>query len=754
MRSQALTRHGRRARRTLLALVIAAVAAAALAASGALGGNPVNPDRRASDLELGADVAYAHGPKAHRATSAVARYDAAVRRRCANARYRLAHRTTCPSTKVYGAARRAALARSLQGHRSFAIDSPSTMGQWGAPFPTAGQTQTPAVPVHAILLPTGKILMFGPTTPRSGNESTAFVMDPVTKAITEVPPPIDPNTGKRYNLWCAGQTLLANGTVLVAGGNLAYQDSSNSDPIGPGNPAGWKGLNRLFTFNPWTNKWTDQGAMDRGRWYPTVVTLADGRALIYGGWDETGTNTYARNILLFSPNPTSIDGKGTTQVKTSTINPGLYPRLTVLADGDVLMAGPRESDYRVLDTTTWTWGSKPSNTFSRRYWGSEVLMPYGPAGPSRIMRIGGANASNTAQATDTPFVNLASLSSGEQAGPPMTTARAHLNAVLLPDDAILAVGGGLGDGSGVGLDGGTGLYAGTVFTSELYNPQTNSWSLAATQAEPRTYHSIALLLPDGTVLSGGDDRNAVAATNTDVLEVYSPPYLFKGARPALSAAPSAIGYGGSFTVSSPDAASVTKAVLIRAGAVTHAFDNDQRSITLAQTPVAGGLSLSAPANPNLAPPGYYLLFLVNSQGVPSAARFINVGGSGPPAGVPPTGQPPAVPPKTGPGTPPTTNAVRGPKIVRFHLKLRRGRASVVFSTDRAGRATVTRCRILKTGKPARGKACKKAAVRRVNRTTFRADLGALAPGRYRLTHVLNGALGGRRVVVRNVTIPR
>jgi hypothetical protein len=136
---------------------------------------------------------------------------------------------------------------------------------------------------------------------------------------------------------------------------------------------------------------------------------------------------------------------------------------------------------------------------------------------------------------------------------------------------------------------------------------------------PRLYHSTALLLPDGKVLVAGGGRFGVNQFNA---EVFSPPYLFKGPRPTITSAPATLQYGASFTVGTPNGASITKISLLRLGAVTHSFNFDQRFLQLTFQAASGGLSVRAPADANLAPPGYYLLFLVNSNGIPSVARIV------------------------------------------------------------------------------------------------------------------------------------
>jgi hypothetical protein len=134
---------------------------------------------------------------------------------------------------------------------------------------------------------------------------------------------------------------------------------------------------------------------------------------------------------------------------------------------------------------------------------------------------------------------------------------------------------------------------------------------------------VGLLLPDGRILVAGSGRGT---DGTDQLsaELYSPPYLFKGSRPAVASAPANIQCGQTFFIGTPDAANISSVSLLRPGAATHAFNQDQRFMGLTFQQVSGGLNVQLPANKNLAPPGYYMIFLVNSNGVPSIGRFVKV----------------------------------------------------------------------------------------------------------------------------------
>ena len=193
----------------------------------------------------------------------------------------------------------------------------------------------------------------------------------------------------------------------------------------------------------------------------------------------------------------------------------------------------------------------------------------------------------------------------------MNNGRVWPNSVLLPDGKVLAVGGGRG-----------GTYANPVLQSELFDPATETWSVMASQQAPRVYHGTAVLLPDGRVLSAGHDNGGYQTTG----EVYSPPYLFKGARPTIAGAPSSVGYGAQFSVSTPDAGSIERIALLRPSSTTHSLNQDQRSVDLAFSVTdANTLSVAAPGGGIEAPPGPYMLFLISASGVPSVASFIDVG---------------------------------------------------------------------------------------------------------------------------------
>ncbi|MEP6935980.1 MAG: galactose oxidase-like domain-containing protein, partial [Nitrospirota bacterium] len=208
------------------------------------------------------------------------------------------------------------------------------------------------------------------------------------------------------------------------------------------------------------------------------------------------------------------------------------------------------------------------------------------------------------------------------AAAPMNLPRTHVNAVLLPDRTVLATGGGLKRED----------VPTATLQPEIYDPTTNTWIIGASSKVPRLYHSVALLLPDGRVVAAGGnpDPGTHVEWNNDPneemrLDVYSPPYLFKGPRPVITAAPEEWHYGQAVDISSPQAGDIRWASLIKNGVTTHSFDTGQRLVDL---PIAtqgdGMIRVTLTGAPNIAPPGGYMLFLTNNKGIPSVAHWVHV----------------------------------------------------------------------------------------------------------------------------------
>jgi hypothetical protein len=297
-----------------------------------------------------------------------------------------------------------------------------------------------------------------------------------------------------------------------------------------------------------------------------------------------------------------------------------YPFLYQAPNGKVFDAGPQQTS-RYLDTSgTGAWTDVAMSHLTYRDYGSSVMYADG-----KVLIVGGnpREPDPTAPPTILPsataeVIDLNAPAPSWRSVAPMSVGRRHLNATLLPDGKVLVTGG----SSFPGHDN----PAGGVLYAETWNPTTQTWSIMAGYTRYRGYHSNALLLPDGRVLvAGGGHPDPPGGSAQANLEIYSPPYLFKGARPKITSAPQQVTYGQTFSVKTPAPQSIAGVSWIRLSSTTHAFNQNQRINRLSFTRIAGGLSVKAPASANLAPPGHYMLFILNQGGVPSLARIIHVG---------------------------------------------------------------------------------------------------------------------------------
>src|ERR1700692_4470148 len=349
--------------------------------------------------------------------------------------------------------------------------------------------------------------------------------------------------------------------------------------------------------------------MAHARLYPPSTVLGAGRVLIFSGLDEHGATNSQTEIYTV--------GAGWAPPVMAPWTPPLYPRLHVLPNGKVFYSGST-TQSRLFDPVANTWSNVIATTIygGTRTYGSSVLLPLTPANnyASKVIIFGGGNP---ATAT-TEIIDLSTATPAWTNGPSMSAPRIEMNATILPNGQVLTVGGSLND-----EDTST-----ASLNADLYDPATNKMSSAAANAVPRLYHSVALLLPDATVWVAGG--NPTRGTYEPSVEIYSPAYLFNpdgtpATRPTITGVtPSVIGYGTSFKVQTPDAANIASVVLVKDGAVTHAFNMDQRLVGLVSSAGSGVLNVTGPPSGNIAPPGYYMLFLINNAGVPSVAKFVQL----------------------------------------------------------------------------------------------------------------------------------
>lgn len=460
-------------------------------------------------------------------------------------------------------------------------EGPDTIGQW------SGLVNWPQVGVHLQLLPNGNVLSWAYRYDDHDDTNTSKQVFEVAIPAGGVPAVVRRVDNSTTNIACSGFTLLPDGRMFVAGGE---------------NAGGGQIAANIFDYRSGT--WTRVGDMNQRRWYPTTTTLANGDVLTVAGLIDFATESIAPISQVWSPLT------GWRDLTTAIADDlGTYPRMHLAPNGQVFKAGmaARTPYLDTRGTGAWTDVAWLNHREGRDY-GTSVMY-----GNGRVIAIGGGDPpTNTAE-----VINLNDANPAWRWTNPMRFARRHLNATLLADGKILVNGG--------TSSGGFNDATRAALRSEMWDPQTEQWSTVASMAVPRVYHSSALLLPDGRVLaSGGGDPAPVNGDTNVNAEIYSPPYLFKGDRPTISSAPAVVAYGAGFAVGTPNASDITRATFIRLGSVTHAFDNSQRISELTVSRRSGVVDLVAPSDPNLAPPGHYMLFLINSNGVPSVARIIQI----------------------------------------------------------------------------------------------------------------------------------
>jgi hypothetical protein len=457
-------------------------------------------------------------------------------------------------------------------------------GQWAGPF------TWPLVAIHSALLPNGQILMWDIHTTGQGGQ----MWDPVTNTFTAVP-------YNNANLFCAGLASLPDGRILVTGGHIDN----------------FVGLTDSTIFNPTTHSWSTTGHMAFGRWYPTATVLPDGRVLVTSGAVDCESCT-ADTPEVYNP------ATGTwTRLNAATLTLPLYPHMFVLPDGRVLVTGSYESSEepvaaQALRVDTQTWTTIDPNPVNG---GSAVMYRPGKIMTSGLGTAGGPDVTNVPSASTTFVLDMTQPTPAWRQTAAMRFSRDYHTLTSLPDGTVLVTGGGRTTGA---TDAST-----AVLAAELWSPTTETWTTLAAMQVPRLYHSTALLLPDGRVMVAGGGRNdGVGAPDSPrdkfSAEIYSPPYLFKGTRPTITSAPATTSYGTNMFVATPDATTIASVSFIRTGSVTHAFNQDQRFLPLTFQQTTGGLTVQSPANANLAPPGHYLLFIVNTNGVPSVAKIVRI----------------------------------------------------------------------------------------------------------------------------------
>ena len=466
-------------------------------------------------------------------------------------------------------------------------------------------------PVHAALLHTGSVLFFS----GSGNDVDRHNAQQFATAVWHYPDAAYSQPPTPVDLFCCGHAFLADGRLLASGGTEKYDDffglkqavtfDPDAGPADPASPSGHVGA------------WVGQPDMVGGRWYPTLVTLQDGRVLAVSGLDGTSQ----LNLLP----ETYTDGAGWSHTQNSPANWPMYCHLFLLADGRIFFSGGQYGANNGVRPSIWDLASNTVTDVNgvlfeagKRNQAASVLLP--PAQAQRVMLIGGGpwDMHDMTGATNTTAITDLSLAQPTLAmATPMAMPRMHLCATLLPDRTVLVNGGAMMEESA----------ADATLDAEIYHPDGSGgpggWAMAATSRVARLYHSVALLMPDGKVITAGS--NPARKTEELRIEVFWPPYLFAGLRPSCTPAATEVTYGGFLAATVPDASQIASACLMRPGATTHSLDAEQRLVDLPlQVTGADALGLQLPATATIAPPGWYLLFVVSAAGVPSEGRWVHL----------------------------------------------------------------------------------------------------------------------------------
>jgi hypothetical protein len=529
-------------------------------------------------------------------------------------------------------------------------EKPAERGQW-----QQLTFDSQILAVHGAVLPNGKVLFFAGSgnsgvrffSPQFGNiadgVACSVVWDYVASVATGTarfffPATLRNGNNKPVDYFCGGECFLADGRLLQAGGTLAYDVDAHNNP----GPHGFFGRRDAVFFDFNTQQWSKAASMAGGRWYPTLLPLGDGRVLAVSGLGEDGNLNPTLEIFSSAVGAAGAWHTLPTPPNSAQFNGfPLYAHLILLADGRILFTGGRmDDDQRNSAPCLVDLQQNPvrittigglADAASRNQSASVLL---GPAQEQKVMIIGGATAEGEEDATDSvDTISLKNLSGPlpqYQRAASLLLPRVHLNAVLLPDRTVFVSGGALQ------REGGPTARRKILarFQSEIYDPAADSWKLGATAQVERLYHSIALLLPDGRVVaaSGNPDKGGAVKWGQDNfneelrIEVFSPPYLFRGPRPTITAAPNVCAYGQAITIQSPQAGNIRWVHLLRPCATTHSFDSDQRLVEM-NIVLQGGETIRASLtnNPNIAPPGWYMLFLVDQDGVPSLSSWVKVG---------------------------------------------------------------------------------------------------------------------------------
>jgi hypothetical protein len=473
---------------------------------------------------------------------------------------------------------------------------PEVTGQW-----TVSGTQMPLRTIHSTLLRDGRLLLIA----GSGNDVDQFkagtfkaaVWDPVTNVFTNLTVPDD--------MFCSGHVTLADGRVLIAGGTAQFP--------GTGGAINFEGAKFTYVFDPATLKFTKISDMADAHWYPTLTKLANGDIWSAGGLNANSDGTVATEMFSAS----QFRWLGLNEVPQTWTYWGTYPHMYLMADGRMFYSGGHTfgnqrpgTGASIYDWPTAQVADVPGlREPNLRDQAGSVLLP--PAQNQKVMIVGGGNTEQYADGTDlVDIINLNAATPAYTPGPVVPGGgRTYINLVTLPDRTVLATGGAHGNRGA------------EVISSSTYDPVANRWIDTADDPIGRGYHSSAILLPDGRVAVLGS--NPMDNSFELRISVYSPPYLFKGARPTVTVPTGSVTYGQQLNLAV--GGTVVAASLTAPSSATHQTDTNARLVDLPITGTGATRQATIPANRNLLPPGPYMLTVLDANGLPSVSKWVMVG---------------------------------------------------------------------------------------------------------------------------------
>ena len=516
---------------------------------------------------------------------------------------------------------------------------------WSAPI-----SSDDVVAVHAALVPTadgnGEIILFGgdnhyidASRKKLFVHAKRFNCRQPNQALIYVQAPT-------FDVFCCGHAFLGDGRLLVAGGTAEFPN----DAEGIHQHRHFDGHRHCAIYSPVSGSFSTAADMEPesgkgeaggGRWYPTLCTLGTGEVLAFQG-HPSGSDTRHGNNTPERYQPLSNSWTSLPPIGDVSSDPILYPRLHLLNNGSIFVSSRINGYARNIQINPWNGGVQEVSLLPdveyQDYGSPSVLLPLVPDDGyrPRVLLAGGRRSQ---------VLDLGNPNAGWQVvprnGATANQPRIHSCATLLPTGDVLLTGGALPhfqtDGKPFPDNDQVGINQPEIYRTPLsretgaYIPgNLGHWDTIDEPATVlRNYHSTALLMPDGRVwTAGGNSAEQPNKPPTDTqrqIEIYDPPYP-AGARPTISTCPSFVVYGNEFTVGVPNAETVASVVLVRCGSSTHAYNPDQRAIWLRfRITSSNTLTAISPPDGNVAPPGSYMLFVVDREGRPCQyARFISM----------------------------------------------------------------------------------------------------------------------------------